>query len=117
MEEKMACKTRKCNSPKKSGAKKRTKIVSTEFKLFAPEAEKVFIAGDFNNWDPEKYPMRKLKSGICKKKIKLKPGCYEYLFIVDGKWQKDPENELSRPNPFGGENSVIVITDDVIQEA
>lgn len=35
------------------------------------------------------------------------PGDYEYLFVVDDRWQRDPASEEGRPNPFGGENSVL----------
>ena len=111
----MACKSKKCTTAKK-GAKKRKKIVSTEFTFYAPDAEKVSVAGDFNEWDPEKHPMRKFKSGMCKKKIKLKPGCYEYLFVVDGDWCVDPENNNRKTNAFGTENSFIVIGEEVVQE-
>ena len=111
----MACKTKKCAAgAKKKGAKKK-KIISTEFVFYAPEAEKVSVVGDFNDWNPEKHPMRKFKSGICKKKIQLKPGCYEYLFFVDGKWCIDPENSNRRMNPFGTENCVLEIGDEVIK--
>ena len=112
----MTCKTKKSTKPGKKGSSKRKKIVSTEFTLYAPDAEKVTLVGDFNNWDPDKYPMRKFKSGICKKKVKLKPGCYEYLFVVDGEWCVDPENSKRKPNPYGTENSVIIIGDEVVQE-
>lgn len=112
----MVCKTKKTKTKAKTESAKRKKILSTEFMLYAPDAEKVYLVGDFNKWDPEKHPMRKFKSGTCKKKIKLKPGCYEYLFVVDGIWKADPENSVKRPNPFGAENSVIVIGEEVVQE-
>ena len=36
-------------------AKPKTKKV--RFNLYAPEAERVFLAGDFNNWDVHNLPM------------------------------------------------------------
>ena len=57
---------------KKSGATKgktaKKKLASTEFTLHAPEAQDVYLAGDFNNWDPQQYSMRKFKNGNCTKK-------------------------------------------------
>ena len=105
----MACKRKNC----KSSTKKRKKLTSTEFTLMAPDASEVFIAGDFNDWNPSQFSMRKFKNGTCKKKLKLKPGRYEYQFIVDGNWWADPENPSRNPTPFGSENSVITITEDV----
>ena len=113
----MACKT---GDPtcKTSGAKKQAKrktIQSTEFSLMAPEAKKVFVAGDFNDWNPSELAMRKFKGGRYAKKLKLKPGRYEYLFIVDGEWWSDPANPERLVNPYGTENSVIEIDDDVVK--
>ena len=94
---------------KKAPAKKKKAAVpSTEFTLYAPGAEEVFLAGDFNEWqaDSKDYRMRKFKGDVFKKKVKLKSGRYEYQFVVDGNWWPDPENQERCPNPYCGENSV-----------
>ena len=39
----------------------------------------------------------------------LKPGTYEYKFIVDGQWLMDPGNQNFVPNDQGSLNSVIVV--------
>lgn len=80
-----------------------------EFSLNAPDAAEVYLVGDFNNWENGKGKMRKLKSGIHKKSVKLKPGRYEYRFVVDGQWWTDPANSHCCPNVYGEENSVIEI--------
>lgn len=97
----------------KAKAKRKT-IQSTEFSLSAPEAKEVFVAGDFNNWNASEHAMRKFKDGKYIKKLKLKPGRYEYQFVVDGQWRTDPANPNRQPNSFGSENSVIEINDNVI---
>ena len=95
----------------KATAQKKKTVPSVEFSLYAPEAREVFLVGDFNNWDGTAYRMRKFKDGICKKSVKLKPGRYEYLFLVDGEWWTDPKNDLRQHNPFGTENSVLNIVE------
>jgi chromosome partitioning protein len=78
------------------------------FVTLYPRAAKVQIAGDFNNWQPEKAEMSKVgESGVWQAKLKLPPGKHQYRFVVDGQWQQDPYNEKSEINPFGGFNSVI----------
>ncbi|PLX49595.1 MAG: glycoside hydrolase family 13 [Desulfobulbaceae bacterium] len=111
----MACKKPgKCAPQTKKNSKR--KIASTEFILHAPDAGKVFLTGDFNNWNPEEFSMRKFKNGDHTKKLKLKPGRYEYQFIVDGNWWTDPANPNRISTEFGSENSVIAIGEEVYQQ-
>ncbi|MDH3360167.1 MAG: isoamylase early set domain-containing protein [Desulfobulbaceae bacterium] len=101
----MACGTKKCATTK---AKKTTP--STEFTITAVDAKEVFLVGEFNNWNGDGFKMRRYKDGSFKKKVKLKPGCYEYRFVVDGEWWTDPKNPERCPNSFGSENSVLTIS-------
>jgi chromosome partitioning protein len=80
------------------------------FVTLYPHAESVQIAGDFNNWQPQKTPMQKVgSSGVWQTKLKLPAGKYRYRLVVDGQWQQDPYNEMTELNPFGGYNSVIKV--------
>lgn len=81
---------------------------SVEFKLLAPAAKKVSLAGSFNNWKP-KATLKKSLKGDWSAKINLKPGRYEYKFVVDGNWINDPSSPQAVGNPFGTQNSVIEI--------
>ena len=89
--------------------KKCAKTPATEFRLQAPEAKTVYLAGDFNEWNETEYRVRRYKGGVFIKKLELKPGRYEYKFVVDGVWTNDPANPVTQPNDFGSENSVIVV--------
>ena len=80
------------------------------FQVQAKLGSKVFLAGDFNNWDCEKNELldkdgRGLYSGL----IPLKPGTYEYKFHVNGTWLIDLENPNFKPNQMGTLNSVIIV--------
>ncbi len=79
------------------------------FTLIAPEAKKVTITGDFNKWEHKSISMRKNKDHLWKKSLILKPGRYEYKFVVDGNWISDPNNSNRVLNSFGTENSVIEV--------
>jgi chromosome partitioning protein len=74
-----------------------------------PQANSVQIAGDFNNWQPEKTVMKKAGDGTWQVRVSLKKGTYHYRFIVDGHWQQDPFNDATEPNPYGGVNSVVKV--------
>jgi 1,4-alpha-glucan branching enzyme len=110
----MGCGKKACATTEKKGkAKKkavRKTIPSTEFSYTSEDAESVFLVGEFNDWNEEKFNMRRYKNGIFKKKIKLKPGSYQYRFIVDGEWIADPGNSESVANPYGSENSVKTVS-------
>ncbi|MCD6131472.1 MAG: glycogen-binding domain-containing protein, partial [Candidatus Hydrothermae bacterium] len=55
------------------------------FIMEAPEANKVVVTGTFLNWNPQGIEMEK-RDGSWFARIELKPGEYEYKFIVDGTW-------------------------------
>jgi 1,4-alpha-glucan branching enzyme len=81
----------------------------TQFKIYAPKAKKVALAGDFNKWDIKEHTAKKDSKGTWSAKIPLKPGKYEYKFVVDGSWLNDPVNNTVITNSFGTQNSVIEI--------
>jgi hypothetical protein len=49
------------------------------------------------------------ETGFWKAVLHLEPGEYEYRFIVDGVWIKDPNNTDSVLNEFGQENSLLIV--------
>ncbi len=77
-----------------------------EFKLDGYEnANAVSLGGTMNHWMTWKTPLAKEgKSWICR--LNLKPGKYEYKFIVDGNWIFDP-NQPKELNFEENTNSVI----------
>lgn len=87
--------------------KKRKKIV---FRLEAPNANEVYLAGEFNDWSLKKHPMQKNDDGAWKKALLLPPGVYEYKFWVDGQWRQDPDNERCCRNSFGSINNIVQIS-------
>jgi len=86
-----------------------TKAKKVIFVIKAPEARKVMLAGDFNNWDFNSTPLRKSKKQEWQKSMTLKPGRYQYKFVIDGNWIIDPSNTNLEYSSLGTENSVIEI--------
>jgi hypothetical protein len=79
--------------------------------LVKPEAKQVCVAGSFNGWKPDKTPLVRLGNGRWVGDVAVKPGRHEYLFVVDGQWQPDPNAKESVQNPFGGRNSVLTVSE------
>lgn len=76
------------------------------FSYKAAGAMSVLLAGDFTKWQEEALPMKQTRKDLWQKTLELEPGIYHYRFIVDGRWQNDPECILRIPNPYGGEDCV-----------
>jgi len=75
-----------------------------------PKAKEVKIAGDFNNWIPDKDVLSERdEDGTWKKMISIPPGTYQYKFYIDGEWKEDPNNPNMVMNRYGSYNSLIVI--------
>ena len=60
------------------------------FTLIAPEAQRVTLVGDFNEWNPELTPLRRQPDGGWATQVVLSHGHHRYLFIVDGEPILDP---------------------------
>jgi transcriptional regulator with XRE-family HTH domain len=84
---------------------KEKELKATEFEIEDTRAKKVYVVGDFTNWQ-QKLPLRRSSEGTWRKKMTLRPGRYEYKFIVDGEWRTDPANDRTVCNSLGTLNSV-----------
>lgn len=71
-----------------------------------PDAKAVYVAGEFNGWDPAVDRMVKRNGGFSKK-VRLAPGKHQFKFVVDGEWVADPAAEEQVENAFGSVNSVV----------
>ena len=80
-------------------------------KLVKPGAKRVCVAGSFNEWKPEATPLTPAGDGCWSGDLTIKPGRHEYLFVVDGQWVPDPNAKESVSNPYGGRNSVLVVSE------
>lgn len=76
----------------------------------AIEAETVYLVGDFNEWDEKATPMEALKDGRFKVTLDLEVGSeFQFRYLVDKtEWHNDWEADKYVPNPFSGDNSVVV---------
>jgi 1,4-alpha-glucan branching enzyme len=89
-------------------------VCKVTFKLekeLVNSANHVSLAGDFNDWDIESIPMKKLKSGEFSATLDLEKGKeYQFRYLIDGKeWINEAEADKLVRNQFQGENSVIVV--------
>jgi chromosome partitioning protein len=67
------------------------------------------VAGDFNDWEPDKDVTTSLSDGIISKTFSARPGTYQYRLIIDDNWQEDLNNPNRVTNEFGETNSVLIV--------
>ena len=116
----MKIKSAKKTAEKKTVVKKTTKCAAKKcgrkpapgkpvtFTLHADKGRAVYLAGEFNGWDPTAKKMAyAARKGIYSATIKLNPGNYQYKFVIDGTWCADPENVNAIANDQGTFNSII----------
>ena len=74
-----------------------------------PSAKAVALAGQFNNWNAATTPLHKDDAGLWTVSVPLKPGRYQYKFVVDGDWRLDPSNPDSADDGSGNMNSIRTV--------
>lgn len=79
--------------------------------LLQPGAQSVSVAGDFNGWNPGQTKLERSEGGVWTATIPLKPGRYQYMFVIDGKqWIADPLAGEASGDGFGSENAVLDVS-------
>ncbi|HUF13253.1 MAG TPA: glycogen-binding domain-containing protein [Longimicrobiales bacterium] len=78
--------------------------IYVHFRLDAPGASSVHLAGDFTDWEPA-YQLHESQPGVWTAVVPLQAGVHDYAFVIDGKrWTPDPL-ATRVDDGFGGENS------------
>ncbi len=81
------------------------------FVIYAPGAQTVSLAGDFNDWSTTATPLKAAgASGAWVVTVPLTPGRYRYAFVVNGKeWRIDPGAPRAPGDDFGEPSSVLTV--------
>jgi 1,4-alpha-glucan branching enzyme len=78
----------------------------------APEARKVTIVGDFNNWSATDTPLKKLKNGTFSVTLDLEQNReYQFRYLIDStNWENDWKADKYVQTQYGdSENSVVIV--------
>ena len=87
-------------------------LVTVRFVLVAPDAQRVALVGDFNQWNAGAAPMRKARDGqqwIIE--VGLRPGRHAYAFVVDDNVVADPTAPSAVGDDFGVRSSVVLVSE------
>lgn len=88
-------------------------VVATFRLPITAAAERVCVVGEFNNWSTTSNPMDRDGEAFIAR-IPLEPGRrYRFRYLLDGeRWENDWAADAYVPNEFGGNDSVIDLTND-----
>jgi len=87
-------------------------LVEVTFRLpIESGAEDVHVVGDFNSWSREATPLRRDEGGFSVT-LELAAGrAYQFRYLIDGHlWENDWAADDYVGNEFGGENSLLDLT-------
>ena len=78
------------------------------FRLDAPGASSVQLAGDFTEWQPT-HELHEVSPGVWAAVVPVRAGVHDYAFVVDGEqWRPDPL-AMQVDDGFGGTNSRLSV--------
>jgi len=68
----------------------RRNVKPVVFICHAPQAQRVSVIGEFNQWNPGRHVMKRQSDGAWRIEIPLSHGYHQYAFVVDGQRLLDP---------------------------
>jgi 1,4-alpha-glucan branching enzyme len=90
------------------GAKKTLRAMN--FVCNAPQAHSVSLVGDFNDWNPNAHPMKRMPDGAWMATVELRHGHHRYAFLVDGNLVLDPRAQGVTRNDQGERVSLVPVS-------
>jgi 1,4-alpha-glucan branching enzyme len=85
-------------------------VKPVNFVCVAPQAKKVMLIGDFNDWDPAAQPLKRQPDGSWTIQITLGHGHHHYQFLVDGKPTLDPRAQGIARNEQNEKVSLLAVS-------
>lgn len=74
-------------------------------------ADRVFLVGDFNDWDTAVTPFVQGRDGVWRAVLDLPCGReFQFRYLIDGRWQTDYHADGWVENEFGSQNSIVNTT-------
>lgn len=71
-------------------------------------ADRVYVVGDFNDWDRQRTPLHQARDGVWRVEIDLPCGQrFQFRYYVDNHWLTDNHADGMTDNPYGTQNSIV----------
>lgn len=71
-------------------------------------ADRVYVVGDFNDWDRLRTPLQQDRHGVWRAEVDLPCGKrFQFRYYVDNHWLTDSHADGMTDNPYGTQNSIV----------
>jgi hypothetical protein len=81
----------------------------TRLAIRARDADRVEVAGDFNEWKPA--PATRAANGVWYADLNIPPGQYRYAFRINGVEWRVPNGAIAVQDEFGGKSAWLTVSD------
>src|SRR6516162_11958568 len=98
------------SDPIRDSSRYQEPIRDVTFFCKAPAADRVFVTGDFNHWNPAAAAMRRMPDGGWVLTLALRHGHHQYYFLVDGQPTLDPKAMGTSHNERGESVSLVAVS-------
>ena len=88
-------------------------LVVQQFTYYQKGLDSISVVGDFNDWDAT--PLTEVSPGVWTVSLRLRPGVYDYQFILNGKQRVTDPTMPQTSSDFGSPNSVVKVSTKVPQ--
>ena len=87
------------------------------FSFFRPQARKVHLAGEFNQWRQKELPMLRADGGYWQARLKLPVGEFRFRYCADGEWFADFAAFGGEPGRFGMDSIIRILDPATVRQA
>ncbi len=71
-------------------------------------ADRIYVAGDFNNWSESATPLRQDRDGIWRTMLDLPAGTTsQFRYLIDGEWSADYHADGCTASAYGAPKSIV----------
>ena len=90
-------------------------LVLHQFTYYQKGLESISVVGGFNDWDSDSTALKEVSPGVWMVSVLLRPGVYEYQFILNGKQRVTDPTMPQTSSDFGSPNSVVTVSPKVVR--
>lgn len=85
-------------------------LVVHQFTYYQKGLQSISLVGEFNDWSADSTSMMEVSPGVWTVSLRLRPGVYEYQYILNGKQRVTDPTMPQTSSDFGSPNSVVTVS-------